>query len=122
VTAPEKTASERLAERIVGHIIDKKGDDIVILDLRKVTSIADFFVVATGNSSVHVKAIADEIHEKLKRDGHEIPWHIEGVEGRRWILIDYVDVVAHIFDRETRSFYEIEKLYDDAPSRRIKTD
>ena len=118
----KKPDSARLVERVVGHILNKKGEEIVVLDLRKVTSIADYFVIATGNSTVHVKAVADEVHEKMKREEREIPWHIEGEEGRKWILIDYVDVVVHIFDRETRSFYDIEKLYDDAESRKIKTD
>ncbi len=77
------------------------------------------FVIATGNSSVHVKAIADEVREKLKHDDRVFPWHVEGEEGRKWILIDFVDVVVHVFDRETRKFYEIEKLYDDAESRRV---
>ena len=108
-----------IVEKAIGHIVNKKGDDIVVLDLRKVTSIADFFVIATGNSNVHVKAIADEVREKLKRDDRVLPWHVEGEEGQKWILIDFVDVVVHVFDQATRKYYDLEKLYDDAESRRV---
>jgi ribosome-associated protein len=109
-------------DRIVGHIMNKKGEDIVVIDVRGVTSIADFFIVATGNSGVHVKAISDEIREKLKREEQAAPWHVEGEEGRRWILVDYVDIVVHVFDSETRRYFDIEKLYEDAESRRVETD
>jgi ribosome-associated protein len=109
-------------DRIVGHIMNKKGEEIVVIDIRGVTSIADFFIVATGNSGVHVKAIADEIREKLKHEEQAAPWHVEGEEGRRWVLVDYVDIVVHVFDSETRRYYDIEKLYEDAESRRVETD
>ena len=109
-------------DQIVRHIMNKKGDDIVIIDVRNITSVADYFILTTGNSGVHIKAIADEIREKLKRDEHVRPWHVEGEEGRRWILLDYVDIVVHVFVRETRAYYDIEKLYEDAESRRVKTD
>ena len=118
----ETMGAADIVERVIGHILNKKGDDIVVLDLRKITSIADYFVITTGNSSVHVKAIADEVREKMKRDDRVFPWHVEGEEGRKWILIDFVDVVVHVFDQETRKYYEIEKLYDDAESRRVATE
>jgi ribosome-associated protein len=102
-------------------IRDKKGNDIVVIDLRKVTGVADFFVIATGNSNIHVKAIADEIRDKLRKEIGAHPWHIEGEEGQRWILIDYVDIVVHIFDRQTREYYDIEGLYRDADIRRLET-
>ncbi len=120
----EKNTTEAAAmvEHIVRLIDNKRGSDIVVIDLRKVTGVADFFVIATGNSDVHVKALADEVREKIREELGARPWHVEGEEGRRWILIDYVDVVAHIFDRQTREYYDIEGLYRDADFRRVETD
>jgi ribosome-associated protein len=112
----------KLVDRIVHHIVNKKGEDIVIIDVRSVTSVADYFIIATGNSGVHVRAIADEVREKLKRENSMAPWHVEGLEGQHWVLVDYVDIVVHIFDRKTREYYDIEKLYEDAESRRVKAD
>ena len=112
---------EKNVERITNLIMEKKGEDIVILDLRKITSVADFFIITTGNSNVHVRAIAEEIREKMKKKNKTIPWHIEGLKAQRWILIDYVDIVVHIFDYDSRLYYSIEKLWEDAKSRHVKT-
>ena len=113
--------TERTIDRIIDLIMNKKGENIVILDLRKVSSISDFFIIATGNSAVHVKAIADEIKDKLKKEDTIRPWHVEGYTAKKWILLDYVDIVVHVFDEETRSYYSLEKLWDDAGFRRIET-
>ena len=112
---------EKNVERITNLIMEKKGEDIVILDLRKITSVADFFIITTGNSNVHVRAIAEDIREKMKKENKTIAWHIEGLKAQRWILIDYVDIVVHIFDYDSRLYYSIEKLWEDAKSRRVKT-
>ena len=112
---------EKNVERILSLIQEKKGEDIVVMDLRKITSVSDFFIITTGNSNVHVKAIAEEIREKMKKEKKVIPWHIEGIEAQKWILIDYVDIVVHIFDSDSRLYYSLEKLWEDANSRRIET-
>jgi len=112
---------ERLVDRIVELIQSKKGEDILVIDVRKVTSVADFFVLTTGTSSVNVKAIADEVRMKMKQDDDVIPWHVEGFEALRWVLVDYVDVVVHVFDRETRLYYGIENLWKDGIKKRIET-
>ncbi|MFC1651154.1 ribosome silencing factor [Candidatus Latescibacterota bacterium] len=112
---------EKNVERIIDLIMEKKGEDIVVLDLRDISSVADFFIVVSGNSNVHVRAIADGLREKLKKDDKILPWHIEGFEAQRWILIDYVDIVVHIFDYEAREYYSIEKLWEDSKSRKIET-
>ena len=112
---------EKNVERIINLIMEKKGEDIVILDLRKITSVADFFIITSGNSNIHVKAIAEEIREKMKKENKTIPWHVEGYEAQKWILIDYVDIVVHIFDYDSRLYYSIEKLWEDAKSRRVET-
>ncbi len=112
---------EKNVERITNLIMEKKGEDIVILDLRKITSVTDFFIITTGNSNVHVRAIAEEIREKMKKENKTIPWHIEGLKAQKWILIDYVDIVVHIFDYNSRLYYSLEKLWEDAKSRHVKT-
>ena len=107
-------------EKIIKYIVDKKGEDIIVLDLRGVSSVSDFFILVTGTSNIHLKAIAEEVREKLKKDANIIPWHLEGLEAQKWILLDYVDIVVHIFDQETRGYYSLEKLWDDAEVRHIE--
>ena len=113
--------TEQYVDRIVELIMSKKGEDIIVLDLRDVTSVSDFFIIATGTSTVHVKAIADEIQEKLKAEDRVAPWHVEGYEAQRWILLDFVDIVVHLFDAETRAYYQLENLWKDVESRTIET-
>jgi ribosome-associated protein len=108
----------RLAERAAFLALEKKARDIVILDLSQLTSATDRFVVCTGDSDVQVKAIADHVVEKMGEAGHRV-WHVEGEQGRRWILLDFVDVVVHVFYSETRDFYSLETLWGDAPAVRL---
>jgi ribosome-associated protein len=110
-----------LAERIAQVALEKKARDILILDLHGLTSATDRFVVMTADSDTQVKAIADHIMEKLKAEGMRA-WHVEGLEGRRWVLLDYVDVVVHVFYSETRNFYSLETLWGDAPAIRVQDD
>ena len=109
-------------EHIVNLIMEKKGEDIVVLDVRGISSVSDFLIITTGNSNVHVKAIADEVRKKMKKNYNIKSWHVEGMEAQKWMLLDYIDIVVHIFDSYTRSFYNIEKLWEDAKSRHIETD
>lgn len=106
--------SIKLAEKITEIIFTKKGYDVDILDLRNLTTIADYFIISTADSDTQVKAIADEVDKKLKDEGIK-SWHKEGYKSLNWVLIDYVDVVVHIFKREAREFYNLEKLWGDAP-------
>jgi len=87
--------------------------DILLMDLRPLTDTADFFILCSGTSEQHVKTLTDEVAEKTKQEG-ESPWHIEGYKTRRWVLIDYVDIVVHIFRQEVREFYSLERLWGDA--------
>ena len=96
--------------------LTKKAESVISMDLRGLTSTCDFFVIASGTSDVQVKAIADAIKDGLTDDG-EKPWHVEGYEGKRWVLLDYVDVVVHVFDEETRDYYQLERLWGDAKFR-----
>jgi ribosome-associated protein len=105
--------SKQLARKLAKLALSKKAADIKILDLRKLTAITDFFVICTGSSNPQVKAITDWVIDGSKKLG-ERPWHKEGISHRNWVLLDYIDVVVHIFMPETRTFYGLEKLWGDA--------
>jgi len=105
--------SKTLAKKIAQLALTKKAHNITVMDLRKVTDMADFFVVCSADSDVQVKAVADAVADGTDQLGIS-PWHREGMAQSQWILLDYVDVVVHIFYKETRKFYGIEKLWGDA--------
>ncbi|MEO0081291.1 MAG: ribosome silencing factor [candidate division WOR-3 bacterium] len=107
-----------LAIRCAELIQAKLGHDIVLLDLRGLSPIADYFVVATAGSTVHAQALAREVEEKLKQEG-ERPHHVEGLDHAHWILLDFVDVVVHIFLGDVRLFYGLERLWGDVPQIRF---
>ncbi len=113
--------SKELKDLIVQQIVEKKGENIVVMDLRKVTSITDYFIICSGTVEQHIKAIKDNIIQKLEEKGIKY-WHIEGELANTWVLIDYVDVVVHIFHPHARDFYKLEKFWADAKIERIKTD
>ena len=94
--------------------LERKAHDVAILDLRGISSATDYFVLVSGNSDVQVKAIANHVVEDLKKDDVR-PQHLEGLRGARWVLIDYVDFVVHVFHPEARNFYQLENLWGDAP-------
>ena len=105
----------QLAKRACEIIEAKLGEDIVALDLSGHTALADHFVIATANSSVHARSLAEALVEGLAREGERVR-HVEGLESGRWVLLDYVDVVVHIFSGEFRQFYGLERLWGDLPS------
>lgn len=101
-------------ERAVALTHERKALNVAVLDLKGISSATDYFVIATGNSDVQVKAIADHVVDELKKDGVR-PQHVEGMSGGRWVLIDYIDFVVHVFHPQARSFYQLENLWGDAP-------
>ena len=105
--------SPELVARAADLMLDKKAKDVTILDVRNLTNITDFVVICTGETDIQVKAVADHLHKVLSKEG-ERPYHIEGYEQLSWVLLDYVDVVAHVFLPETRSHYDFERLWADA--------
>ena len=112
VPLPEST---RLSGAIVKGMQEKKALDIVLMDLRKVkNAVADFFVICSGNSDKQLDAIADSIDEQVFRNLKESPWHMEGKSNKEWMILDYTNVVAHVFRRDKRDFYALEKLWGDA--------
>jgi ribosome-associated protein len=104
----------------LGAIQDLKGNHLVVLDLRGLNDATDYFVIASGTSHAHVRGIAESVMEKLNRRGHRTH-HVEGLNGGRWVLLDFVDFVIHLFHPETRSFYQLERLWDDAPEMLISS-
>ena len=107
------TALERA--RFIAKALDsKKGEEIKVLHIGDLTTIGDYFVVVTGNSTSQVRALADEVDEKMSKEGLE-PKRIDGYQSCQWILMDYYDVIVHIFLKETREFYALERLWGDAP-------
>lgn len=95
--------------------LERKAEDVLILDLRGISSATDFFVIATGRSDIQVKAVSDHIIEESKKEGQR-PDHVEGIRTGRWVLMDFIDFVVHVFHPEAREFYQLETLWGDAPS------
>jgi ribosome-associated protein len=107
--------SEILSKTIVEGMQENKAKDIVVLDLRELKgSVCDFFVICSGDSSTHVDGISNAVTRYTRKELKEKPWHIEGKTNSEWILLDYIDVVAHIFYKDARRFYDIEDLWADA--------
>lgn len=114
-------SSKELAEVIADGMLEKKGFDVVILDLRKIhKAITDFFVICSGSSDTQIDAIANSVDEAVHKAIQENPWHREGQQNKEWILLDYVDVVVHIFKKDRREYYDIESLWGDADIRVIQ--
>jgi len=108
-------SSEKLSEVIVKGMLEKKAGDIVIMDLRKIkNAVADFFVICSGNSDKQLDAISDSIDAEVFKALKENPWHTEGKHNKEWMLLDYIDVVAHVFRKDRREFYALERLWGDA--------
>jgi ribosome-associated protein len=107
--------SKDLSYKISKHIFSKKGYEVKIMDLRSITSITDYFVICSADSDTQVKAIADEVDDRLSEEGIKC-YHKEGYKALNWVLLDYFDVVVHIFKNEARRYYNLEKLWGDAPS------
>ena len=93
--------------------VSKKAADLVAFDLRSLDGVADYFLICSGSSEPQVKAIAEAVEDQLRARGAK-PWHVEGREGRRWVLLDFVDVVVHVFHEKTREYYLLERLWGDA--------
>ena len=107
------TTSTALAVRAAHLALDRKANDVVVLGLAKVSDVTDFFVIASGTSDTHVRAIAEHVMEELKKEGTPVH-HVEGLSQGRWVLLDYVDFVVHVFHPALRQFYQLERLWSDA--------
>lgn len=114
-TSKFKTAdSSELIDTITEALLEKKAKDIVLLDVRELTTLTDYFVVCHGTSETQIRALASSVMEKTKKDIGESVWKQEGMDARRWIILDYVNIVVHIFSEEKRDYYGIERMWSDA--------
>ena len=118
--AQKTLAPEALADRIAEIASDKKAVDIRVLDLRGIVGYTDFFVMASGNTERQAKAIHDAIHLELKKEHGLLPRQVEGAREARWVLMDYLDCVVHIFTPEAREYYRLEQLWGEAPARAVQ--
>ena len=106
---------QRKAQRAARAALDRKALDLVVLDVQGLSGVTDYFLVCSGRSTTHLKSITDAIREELKEDGVR-PLHTEGTTDSGWILLDYGDVLMHVFLEDTRAYYALERLWGDAPS------
>jgi ribosome-associated protein len=107
--------SEELSKIVIKGMQERKATNIVVMDLKKVkNAVADYFIICSGNSDTQIDAISESIEGEVYKDANQDPWHREGKQNKEWILLDYVDVVAHIFKKERRDFYALEDLWGDA--------
>ena len=111
----KKTDSLEMALRAAQICQDYKGNDVVLLDLRGVTDMTDFFIVASGTSDTHVRSLGDNLAAEMKKLGSPV-YHMEGTTQGRWVLLDFVDFVVHVFHPKLRDFYQLERLWADAES------
>ena len=119
LTARQPRDAATLAERIARVAADKKAADVRVLDLRRIVSYTDFFVICSGNTERQAKAIHDAVYYELKHGDGLLPTRSEGDREARWILLDYLDCVVHIFTPEAREYYRLEQLWGEAPSRAV---
>ncbi len=114
-------ASQEIAEQAALSMLAKNAVDVMIIDLRGLSSITDYFVIGTAGSEPQTKAVVEQVTADLK-ERETAPWHSEGKQSWRWVLLDYVDVVVHVFRDEVRAFYGLERLWGDAPRVEVSTD
>ena len=120
--AKKTDGANNLIEKIVDGISDVKGQNIEMIDLRKIENrICDFYIICSGSSNTHVSAILESVKKKVSKSLKEKPSHTEGEENAEWILLDYINVVVHIFQEQVREFYKIEELWGDCKINMIPT-
>lgn len=116
------TDSQRLVEVITHALLDKKAEEVTVLDVHKLTTLADQFVVCHATSDVQIKALADNVNKHTAEELGEKAWKEEGRDTRRWVILDYVNVVVHIFKKELRDYYALERMWNDAKVTRMSDD
>lgn len=115
-------SADQLITVILSGIEDVKGKDIMILDLRELeNTVCDYFIICEGTSNTQVNAIVNSVQKKVSKELKDHPWHIEGSDNAEWVLMDYVNVVVHVFQKHIRQYYDIESLWGDAKTTMIET-
>jgi len=118
----EKISADQLITVILNGIEDVKGQHINILDLREIeNTVCDYFIICEGTSNTQVNAIVNSIQKKVSKELRDSPWHVEGSDNAEWVLMDYVNIVVHVFQKHIREYYDIESLWGDAKTTEIKT-
>lgn len=118
----EKPSADQLITTIIGGIEEVKGKEITILDLREIeNTVCDYFIVCEGTSNTQVNAIVNSIQKQVSKTLKDKPWHVEGEDNAEWVLIDYVNVVVHVFQKQVREYYDIESLWGDAKTTQVET-
>ncbi len=121
VKEQEAINSTKLGDLVVQGMLEKKASDVVVMDLREVkNAIADYFIICSGNSDTQIDAIADSVEGYVHKAIKQNPWKREGKQNKEWVIIDYVDVVAHVFNKDKRIFYGLEELWGDAKTTKIE--
>ncbi|MDO7170702.1 ribosome silencing factor [Mariniflexile sp. AS56] len=120
--AKENISADQLISVIVSGIEDVKGKEINILDLREIeNTVCDYFIICEGTSNTQVNAIVNSVQKKVSKELKDHPWHTEGLDNSEWVLMDYVNVVVHVFQKQIREYYDIESLWGDAKTTVIQT-
>ncbi|MBD0824216.1 MULTISPECIES: ribosome silencing factor [Aestuariibaculum] len=120
--AKKNISADQLISVIISGIEDVKGQGISILDLREIeNTVCDYFIICEGTSNTQVNAIVNSVQKKVSKELKDNPWHVEGVDNAEWVLIDYVNVVVHVFQKQIRQYYDIESLWGDAKTTVIET-
>ena len=114
MTGPTAPVPASLAQRAASLCLDLKANAVVVLDVRGVTDMTDFFIIASGTSDTHVRSLGNSVLEEMKKQTGQMAHHVEGLSQGRWVLLDYVDFVVHVFHPTLRNFYQIERLWADA--------
>ena len=118
-----EASSELVKKFVVEGLQEIKGQNITVLDLREIeNAVTDFFIIAEGNSNTQVNSLADSVHKVVRENVGDRPWHIEGRDNSEWVLMDYVTVVVHVFQKGIREFYDLEGLWGDAEITIIEND
>ncbi len=117
-----KASADELIALILDGIEEVKGLDINLLDLRAIdNTVCDYFIICNGTSNTHVNAIVNSVQKTVSKATHDKPWHVEGSDNAEWVLIDYVNVVVHVFQKQTREYYDIEGLWGDAKVTQVES-
>lgn len=117
----ENLSTEEIVETVIEGVHKKKGMDVVSMDFSSIeNAVCEFFIICHGDSNTQVEAIADSVYENVQETHHIKPWHKEGVENATWVLLDYGDIIVHIFQKEFRDLYKLEELWADANIKHLK--
>ncbi|MGJ8685011.1 MAG: ribosome silencing factor [Nonlabens sp.] len=118
----EKVSTDAIIAQIIAGIEDVKGNDIIIMDLREIeNTVTSYFIICNGNSNTQVNAIVNSVQRKVSKELQENPWHVEGSSQAEWVLMDYVNVVVHVFQKHVRDYYDLESLWGDAKTTVIES-